>query len=156
MPGENKSDTGRELIFSRLLDYPLEQVWKAWTNPEHIQHWWGPNGFKNTITKMDVRTGGEWLLVMHDPNGSDYHQRCLFREVVKHKKIVYEQLTQFRYIATVDFERKGNKTLIRWQLLFESREYMIEAAKAFGVDEGLIQTAERLISYLSRSNIKNK
>jgi hypothetical protein len=55
MPGENNSDTGRELIFSRLLDAPLEQVWKVWTPPEHIQHCWGPNGFKNTITKMDVR-----------------------------------------------------------------------------------------------------
>ena len=60
---------------SRLLDTPVELVWEVWTKPEHLSQWWGPNGFTNRISKMDVRSGGEWDLVMHGPDG----RHMLFR-----------------------------------------------------------------------------
>ena len=41
------------------------------TQPEHIQHWWGPNGFTNTIFEMEVRVGGLWRYLMHGPGGAD-------------------------------------------------------------------------------------
>ena len=65
---------------------PLELVWEVWTNPEHIKHWWGPDGFTNTITKMDVKNGGEGIFTMYEPDGNNYTNRTIFREVVKHKK----------------------------------------------------------------------
>ncbi|HTQ66125.1 MAG TPA: SRPBCC domain-containing protein [Puia sp.] len=138
----------RELIFSRLLDAPIKLVWKVWTSPEHIVLWWGPEGFTNSITKMDVRPGGEWNLTMHGPDGTDYITKCVFREIVKHKKIVYEQFAQFRYISTIQFESRGEKTYLHWQLLFESRQHLIDAAKIYGADKGLQQTGERLVNYL--------
>ena len=65
-----KSNTAdREIRLSRLLDAPIKLVWEVWTNPEHIAAWWGPNGFTNTISTMDVQEGGEWNLVMHGPDG---------------------------------------------------------------------------------------
>lgn len=143
---------GRQLVFSRLLDAPVKLVWKVWTDPEHIKLWWGPDGFRNTIQKMDMKPEGEWHLIMHGPDGTDYEIRSVFIEVIKHKKIVYKQLNQFRYIATIEFEERGNKTFLIWQMLFESKEYLIEAAKTYGVDTGFVQNAERLVSYLSTVN----
>src|SRR5436190_19477576 len=72
MQHEKNSTKNRELLLTRLLNAPIELVWEVWTNPEHIAQWWGPNGFTNTITKMDVQPGGEWDLVMHGPDGTDY------------------------------------------------------------------------------------
>ena len=43
---------------SRLIDAPRDLVWEAMTKPEHVVHWWGPNGFTNTLEKLDVRVGG--------------------------------------------------------------------------------------------------
>ena len=59
MQNENNDPSGREQRTSLLLDAPIKLVWEVWTKPEHIQHWWGPEGFTNTITKMEVKTGGE-------------------------------------------------------------------------------------------------
>ena len=50
--------TGREMVITRLIDAPRELVWEAMTNPEHVVYWWGPNGFTNTLEKMDFRVGG--------------------------------------------------------------------------------------------------
>ena len=138
----------RELIFSRLLNAPVKLVWKVWTSPEHVKLWWGPDGFTNTINKMDVKPGGEWELIMHGPDGTDHVIKIVFIEIVKYKKIVYKQFTDFKCLATIEFESRGEQTLLRWQMLFESKEYLIQAAKTYGVDKGLRQNAERLIDYL--------
>jgi len=140
----------RELIFSRVLDAPIDLVWEVWTDPEHIQLWWGPDGFTNTIQKMEIKKGGEWSLIMKSPDGDIYAHRCMFREIVERKRIVYEQLTHPKYLATINFESKDDKTFLHWHMLFESRAYLIEAARTFKVDIGLKQTAERLIQYLSQ------
>lgn len=50
----------RELLITRTLNAPVELVWEVWSKAEHIAQWWGPNGFTNTITKMDFTPGGEW------------------------------------------------------------------------------------------------
>jgi len=149
MPGVKDNIAERELIFSRLLNAPIKVVWEIWTDPEHIKRWWGPDGFTNTIHKMDVKPGGEWKLVMHGPDGTNYETEVVFKEIIKYRKIVYEQSTQFKCIATIEFESRGEQTFLRWQMLFESREYLVQAAKTYGVDEGLKQTAQRLIDHLA-------
>ncbi len=53
----------REIRLSRVLNAPVALVWEVWTNPEHIKNWWGPTGFTNTISKMEVEPKGVWDLV---------------------------------------------------------------------------------------------
>src|SRR5690606_8122989 len=33
-----------EIQMTKVLNAPRQRVWEAWTQPEHIQHWWGPKG----------------------------------------------------------------------------------------------------------------
>ena len=75
---EKNSTKDRELLLTRVLNAPIELVWEVWTNPKHIAQWWGPNGFTNTITTMDMHPGGEWDLVMHGPDGTDYKNKSVF------------------------------------------------------------------------------
>ena len=81
---ETNDTKDRELLLTRVLNAPVALVWEAFTNAEHIANWWGPNGFTNTITVMDVKPGGEWQLVMHGPDGTDYKNRSIFKEVELH------------------------------------------------------------------------
>jgi uncharacterized protein YndB with AHSA1/START domain len=84
------SPTEPTIIFNREFDAPRDLVWQAWTDPKHIVHWWGPNGFTNTIHAMDVRPGGVWRFIMHGPDGTDYPNKIIYREVVKPERLVYD------------------------------------------------------------------
>src|SRR6478735_9404085 len=143
-----ENTTDRELRISRVLNAPIELVWEVWTTPEHIMNWWGPNGFTNTITKMDMKNGGEWDLVMHGPDGTDYKNKSVFVEVEKYKKIVYDHVSGPKFTATIHFEKQGEKTKLDWHMLFESREQFIEVVKTFKADEGLRQNIEKLNFYV--------
>lgn len=145
----------REIIVERTLNAPVELVWEAWTKPEHIANWWGPNGFTNTISKMDIRLGGEWDLVMHGPDGTDYKNKSIFREVIPFKKLVYEHVTGPHFFATITFEEQGEQTHLKWHMLFDTKEQFIQVVKTFKADEGLKQNIEKLIVYLTEMSTQN-
>ena len=128
-------------------------MWEAWTNPDHIKNWWGPNGFTNTIHKMDFIAGGEWLLTMHGPDGKNYPNRSIFREIVKYKKIVFEHSNP-NFITTVEFESHGAVTSLQWHMLFETKEELEAVVKTHKADEGLKQNVTKLENYLPQIKIK--
>jgi uncharacterized protein YndB with AHSA1/START domain len=138
----------RELLLTRTLNAPIDLVWEVWTKPEHIAKWWGPNGFTNTITTMDMKPGGEWKLVMHGPDGTNYPNRSIFREIVHHKKIVFQHYNP-NFTATIEFEAVGEQTHLKWHMLFESSEEFMQVVKTFKADEGLKQNIEKLNQYLA-------
>jgi len=82
----------KTLHLTRTLDAPLEKVWKAWTEPEHIKKWWGPKDFTAPQVKQDLRTGGKYLYCMHGPAGSPFDSDMwsggTYEEVIPMKKIV--------------------------------------------------------------------
>jgi uncharacterized protein YndB with AHSA1/START domain len=150
MENDQNSREGRELLISRMLNAPVELVWEAWTNPEHVANWWGPDGFTNTVTTMDMTVGGEWNLVMHGPDGTDYKNKSIFKEIIPFKKLVYEHVTSPKFLTTIEFEAQGEKTFINWHMLFESKEQFIQVVKTFKADEGLKQNIDKLNVYVER------
>jgi PhnB protein len=138
----------REIRISRLLNAPIDLVWEVWTDPEHISKWWGPDGFTNTIHSMDLKVGGEWNLTMHGPDGTDFKNKSIFKEIVPHKKIVYEHVSTPKFMTSIEFESQGKKTLMNWHMLFESREQFVQVVKTFKADEGLQQNVEKLNHYV--------
>ena len=156
MENEKNNTKDRELIISRTLNAPVELVWEVWTRPEHLVNWWGPSGFTSTISKMEVNPGGEWDLVLHGPDGTDYKNKSIFKEVIPLKKIVYEHVSVPRFMATIDFQEEGEQTHLRWHMLFATAEEFIQVVKTFKADEGLKQNIEKLNLYLTRMNAQSK
>ena len=62
----------RTLFIDRIFDAPREVVFKAWTDPEHMVHWWGPRGFESTVLILDVRPGGSYRIHMRSPEDTDH------------------------------------------------------------------------------------
>ena len=147
MKYETTDPTGREQRTSILLDAPLEMVWEIWTRPEHIKHWWGPNGFTNTIEKMEPCGGGEWIFTMHGPDGTAYPNRIFFREVILYKKLFHEHFDP-NFIAIIEFERQGEKTKLYWYKLYETIALFEQVEKHYKSSEGFRQTIEKLKTYL--------
>ncbi len=80
MSAEEADPTGafaaREIVSTRLVGAARELVFKAFTDPDHLAHWWGPNGFTNTFHEFDLRPGGTWRFVMHGPAGGRSPAEC--------------------------------------------------------------------------------
>jgi uncharacterized protein YndB with AHSA1/START domain len=147
MESENNNIENRRLQSKILLKAPTDIVWEVWTNPEHIANWWGPNGFTNTINKMDFQEEGEWNLTMHGPDGKNYPNRSIFKEIIPFEKIVFEHFNP-HFITTVLFESKNSETFLDWSLLFDSEEMFDIVVKAHKADQGQKENIEKLEKYL--------
>src|SRR5438093_3612694 len=72
----------RELVITRVFDAPPHLVFKAWTEPERLVRWWGPQGFTTPSCTMDVRPGGAFSFCMRSPEGIDHWLQVVYREIV--------------------------------------------------------------------------
>jgi len=111
-----------EIVSVRTFDYPREKVYSAWTNPDIIKRWWGPNGFTNTFHEFDPQPGGRWRLTMHGPNGADYANESIFVELIEPEKIVIDHVSKPEFLIVATFENVGSKTKIVWRMIFPSAE----------------------------------
>jgi uncharacterized protein YndB with AHSA1/START domain len=109
----------RELVITRVFDAPRSLVFKAWTEPEHLMRWWGPDGFTTVSCEMDVRLGGAWRFCMRSPNVSDVWQQGVYREIVEPERLVFSYAFEdasgkpgHQTLVTVDFADHGGKTKI--------------------------------------------
>jgi uncharacterized protein YndB with AHSA1/START domain len=149
-------EADREIVITRVFDAPRELVWAGWTDPERVVQWWGPTGFTTTIEKMDVRPGGVWKHVMHGPDGTDYPNSSVFKEVVKPERIVYSHGggkkggPSVHFVATWTFEAIGDKTRVTMRSVFPSAADRDIVVKVYGAIEGGKQTLERLDGHLQR------
>ena len=78
----------REIVMTRLFDAPRELVFKAYTDPAMVPHWWGQRGATTTVDKMDVRPGGAWRFVQRGPDGSEFAFNGEYREIVPPERLV--------------------------------------------------------------------
>src|ERR1051326_3641549 len=76
-------------VITRAFDAPRELVWKAFTDPERMKHWWGPKGFTVIASKMDLRPGGIYHYGMKAPDGSAMWGKFVFREVAAPERMVF-------------------------------------------------------------------
>ncbi|HWD19545.1 MAG TPA: SRPBCC family protein [Verrucomicrobiae bacterium] len=157
MEGPTKSDPACEIVVYRVFDAPRELVWQAMTDPKHVIHWWGPNGFTTTVEQMDVHVGGIWKFVMHGPDGVNYPNKSVFLEVVKPERVVYrhgggrEHGPGASFIGTWTFEAEGaGQTKVTIRLAFASPEEREFVIKEFSALEGGKQTLGRLGEYLPK------
>jgi len=142
--------SNHEIITARVFDAPRELVWKAWTEPEHIAQWWGPNGFTSTIHEMDVRPGGAWRFIMHGPDGVDYKNHSVFIEVAEPERLVYDHLSGPKFHVTVTFDDEGDRTKVTMRMLFDTAEEHHKVVEQYGAIEGAKQTFARLAEHLTR------
>jgi uncharacterized protein YndB with AHSA1/START domain len=143
----------REISTTRLLDAPRDLVWQVWTDPAHIAQWWGPNGFTNTIHRMDVRAGGEWTFIMHGPDGTNYNNKITYLEVVRPERLVYQHGKPGHpdyFLVTTIFTRQGEQTRLDMQMLFETKADRELVVEKYGAIEGQKQTLGRLEMHLAK------
>lgn len=64
----------KQLNFEREYPAPLPQVWQAWTEPDLLRQWWGPENTVVTDCDIDLRLGGALRIVMEADEGMGKYQ----------------------------------------------------------------------------------
>jgi uncharacterized protein YndB with AHSA1/START domain len=142
----------RELVLTRIIDAPRENLFRAWTDADLLKQWFAPLPFTTPVVEVDLRPGGSNLIVMRDPSGNEYPNRGVYLEIVKNERIVFtdafikawEPSEKPFMTATVTFEDLGGgKTkytarALHWTVADR------EAHEKIGFHEGWGQCADQL------------
>jgi len=94
MTGNSSPMNTRDLVVTRVFAAPVELVWKAWTEPEYVMRWWGPDYFTSPSAKMDFREGGTSLVCMRAPEdfgGQDMYSTWVYQKIVPMERIEFIQ-----------------------------------------------------------------
>ena len=84
----NKKITS-EFTLERTLDAPVELVWKVWTEPKHLNLWWGPKGYTMLTNKLELKHGGIFHYQLKTPLGQSMWGKFVFREIEEFKKLSF-------------------------------------------------------------------
>jgi len=150
------STADREIVITRMINAPQALVFEVWTDPAHLDEWWGPKGFANTTHSVDIRTGGEWIYTMHGPDGTDYPNRMRFKEVTAPHRLAYihdegRDNDENAFEATVTFEAVGDKTKLTLHTIFPTAAQRKLVVEKFGAIEGGNQTISRFEAQLEQA-----
>jgi uncharacterized protein YndB with AHSA1/START domain len=112
----------REFVHSRLIAAPAERLFRAIAEAGHLARWWGPNGFASTFETFEFRPDGRWLFVLHGPDGADYPNENVFRQIVPARRVVIEHISKdHHFFLTITLQpQEGGQTLVGWQQVFDT------------------------------------
>lgn len=121
---EAATSSDREVLTARVLKAPREVIFRALTDPEVLQRWWGPKGFTNTFHAFDLKPEGLWEFTMHAPNGQDFHNTCVFRCIEAPSFLEFDHLKEMHYYkATFTLtEEEEAGTRLEWMMRFNSAD----------------------------------
>jgi len=147
------SESKRELVLQREVPFARELVWKAMTEPEHVNRWWGPDGFRNEGVTMDFRVGGTWAFEMVGPDGTRYPNHSVFKEITPPSRLVYDHGDGKRiwFEARITLQETASGTLITLRQLYPSKEFRDEVVEKYGAIEGGKQHLKKLEAYLKEN-----
>jgi uncharacterized protein YndB with AHSA1/START domain len=89
MPAQADLATKPSLTLKRHIDASPEAVYAAWTDPEKIVKWFGPDSGPVTYAETDVRVGGRYAVTFHTEDGEEHHVSGVYREVVPDEKLAF-------------------------------------------------------------------
>ena len=140
----------REIVLHRDLPFPRELVWKALTDPEHVNRWWGPDGFTNEDVVMDFRVGGLWTFTMVAPDGTRFPNEVLFKEITPPSRMIQDHGDGQRvwFESTIDLEATPGGTRVTIRHLFPNQAERDVVVEKYGAIEGGQQHLAKLEAYV--------
>ena len=78
-----------DLVLERVVDLTPEQLFAAWTQPEHITKWFSPALWRTTHAEVDLRPGGIFRTVMQGPDGEAVDNAGCILEVEANRRFVW-------------------------------------------------------------------
>ncbi len=154
-----------DLLLERLVDVPVELVWKAWTEPEHLKAWFAPKPFETVECEIDLRPGGIFRTVMRGPDGTEFADDtggCYLEVEAPHRLVWTSALGpgyrpqqvpgegEFQFTAELTFEAVGEGTRYSVRAIHATREDA-EAHEEMGFSGGWSTALDQLVAHMTVS-----
>ena len=152
-----------DLVLERTIDAPVDLVWKAYTDPEHLKQWFAPKPYQITECDLDLKPGGVFRIRMQGPDGFDIGHGtpgCVL-EVIQNKKLSWtsalgpgyrpneagEGCESFPMTAIVTFEDAGNWKTAYKAVALHKNEADRDTHEKMGFHDGWGTVAGQLEEY---------
>jgi uncharacterized protein YndB with AHSA1/START domain len=146
----------QEIIVTRTYNVPRTLVFTTVTDPKLIPHWWGPKYLTTTVEKMELRPGGQWRFVQHDPKGNIFTFHGVYHEIKSPERLVYtfewEGMPGHVLLDIETFDEQGGMAVCTSRSVFETvedRDGMLQQ----GMEGGTEETTERLNELLMKASM---
>jgi uncharacterized protein YndB with AHSA1/START domain len=153
----------KELTFERTYAAPIGAVWDAWTRPEQLRQWWGPE--KTTIDEceVDLQVGGRIHIVMVAGEGMGKYQGTrwplegTFTHVEPRRRLAYEarswtegerDTTTIEHVNVLELTEEGDKTVVDFRVTINAIGSGAKMA-AFGMKWGYKAQLDELEAFLA-------
>ena len=140
--------------FSREIDYPVAQVFRAYADPDLIVQWLGPRGMKMEIDHYDFRTGGSYRYIHTGPDGVPYEFRGIFHTVRENEAAIqtfefsgYPDVTSLEFMTLESLD--GDRTRVSAHSVYPSMEAR-DGMAASGMESGVAEGFDRLDELLAQ------
>jgi uncharacterized protein YndB with AHSA1/START domain len=139
--------SGADLHFTRVFDAPRELVFSCMIDPDHLTHFWGPNGVstpRQTIV-VDPRPGGVFETIMvNDTDGTEYPTNAVYDEVRAPERLVWTDPGTGMRVTSEFLELADGRTEVQIHQVNVPDAVMSAEAQA-----GFVSSLDRFAAYLS-------
>jgi uncharacterized protein YndB with AHSA1/START domain len=154
----------KEVTLEKVYDAPLEKVWQAWTDPEMLKQWWGPDHVTIPECEVDLKIGGKFYIVMEAGEGMGPFKGTLwpmqaeFTVIEPNSKLAYtaqawtegkKEETTIDQTTEVTFSEEGGKTKIVVKAAIYKAGPGAKLA-AEGMQYGFTQQLDKLTNFLAK------
>jgi uncharacterized protein YndB with AHSA1/START domain len=134
------------ITFQRKFAAPVEQVFAAWTEPEHLRHWWDPTGAPLSDCVVDLRPGGTFEFTTRNSAHSPPFAG-VYRVIERPSELAFDAMGAS---GTVRLEAKNGTTHMTVSIRCASADHLEQFLK-LGVDVNTDRTFDNLVAYLDKA-----
>ena len=155
---EFSTPSATEIKVVRSFAADLAAVWAAWTQAEHLKHWWAPEGMTTPVCEVDLRPGGSWFYVMEDGDGNRYAGKVIYGEIDAPRR--FTGLDVFTdedgnsnddmptAHSAYEFAEDNGETVLSILTRYDTKEARDQVIE-MGVEAGLMSCLAKLDEYLA-------
>lgn len=102
-----------DLEITRVFDAPRELVFAAWTEPDRLASWLGPEGFTGCAVTLDTREGGRWRACIRSAEGEERWMSGVYRELAAPERLEFTFAwddSSFETLVRIGFADLDGKT----------------------------------------------
>lgn len=135
-----------DLHFTRIFEAPRALVFRCMIEPEHLAHFWGPDGTHAPVDgiTVDARPGGVFETVMvNDATGATYPTRAVYAEVTEPERLVWDEAHSGMHVAVIFTELGPDRTEVHIHQTDVPAAMRTPEAQA-----GFLTSLNRLTAYL--------
>jgi uncharacterized protein YndB with AHSA1/START domain len=148
MPAQASLAIKPSLTLKRRINAAPEKVYAAWTEPEKIVKWFGPDAGPVKHAEADVRVGGRYAVNFFTEDGEEHYVSGVYQEVVPNQRLMFtwawRSTPERESLVTVLIRPEGDGSVLTL-----IHEHFFDEAARDGHEKGWSGCLEKLVRYLA-------